>query len=120
MHGAHLFGVDGEGYMLAWEEGAQDFARTDWRHGIVYRRARACASTSISTPAAGRRAISTCNRQPATADLPHRRAAYGDTSVYAAGSATIPFAEQDPRIHTMWLEAIAGKGRHAAGTCSAT
>jgi hypothetical protein len=40
----------------------------------------------------------------------HRRAAYGDTSVYAAGSATIPFGEQDPRIHQIWLEAIAGRG----------
>ena len=35
MFGAHLLGVDGEGYMLTWEEGSQDYARTDWRHGIV-------------------------------------------------------------------------------------
>jgi hypothetical protein len=40
----------------------------------------------------------------------YRKAAYGDTSVYAAGSATIPFAGQDPRIHGWWLEAIAAKG----------
>ena len=39
----------------------------------------------------------------------HRRAAYGDTGVYAAGNASIPYALQDPRIHKEWLQAIAGK-----------
>jgi hypothetical protein len=40
----------------------------------------------------------------------HRRAAYGDARVYAAGNATIPLAEQDPRIHSQWLKAIAARG----------
>jgi hypothetical protein len=40
----------------------------------------------------------------------HRRAAYGDAAVYAAGNATIPLAQQDPQIHALWLKTIAGKG----------
>jgi len=110
MHGAHLFGVDGEGYTLAWEEGAPDFARIPWRHGVV-----------TGTPGmsfrqhfnAGDRRARYLDVQLGSQQQPifrHRRAAYGDTSVYAAGSATIPLAEQDPRIHVMWLDAIAGKG----------
>jgi mannose-6-phosphate isomerase-like protein (cupin superfamily) len=110
MHGAHCFGVDGEGYTLGWEEGVQDFVRSDWRHGVV-----------TATPGMSFRQHFNAAGQPArildvqlgSQQQPifrHRRAAYGDTSVYAAGSATIPFAEQDPRIHKMWLDAIAGKG----------
>ena len=110
MHGAHLVGVDGEGFTLAWEEGAQDFACTPWRHGVI-----------TATPGMSFRQQFNAGNQPAryldmqlgSQQQPvfrHRRAAYGDTSVYAAGSATISFAEQDPRIHASWLEAIAGKG----------
>jgi mannose-6-phosphate isomerase-like protein (cupin superfamily) len=110
MFGAHLFGIDGEGYMLAWEEGSKDYARIDWRHGIV-------------TAAPGKRFVQQFNRGAGAAryldvqmgsqqfpNFRYRRAAYGNGTVYAAGNATIPFAEQDPRIHAMWLEAIAGKG----------
>ena len=110
MHGAHLLGVGGEGYTLAWDEGAQDFARAAWRHGVV---------TSVPGMAfrqhfnAGSAAARFLDLQLGSQSHPifrHRRAAYGDTKVYAAGSATIPFAEQDPGIHQQWLEAIAGKG----------
>jgi mannose-6-phosphate isomerase-like protein (cupin superfamily) len=110
MHGAHLFGVDGDGYTLAWEEGAPDYVRTAWRHGVV-----------IAAPGMSFRQHFNAGNQPAryldvqlgSRQQPvfrHRRAAYGDTSVYAAGRASIPFAEQDPRIHKLWLDAIAGKG----------
>jgi mannose-6-phosphate isomerase-like protein (cupin superfamily) len=110
MHGAHYFGVDGEGYTLAWEEGAQDFRRSAWRHGVV----SAVPGMSFRQHFnAGASPACYLDLQLGSQQQPifrHRRAAYGDTSVYAAGSATIPFAEQDPRIHKMWLEAIAGKG----------
>jgi hypothetical protein len=110
MHGAHLFGVDGEGYTLAWEEGAQDFARTDWRHGVVYSVPGMAFHQQFNaggTPARFLDVQLGSRRHPI---FRHRRAAYGDTKVYAAGSATVPFAEQDPRIHRMWLETIEGKG----------
>lgn len=109
MHGAHLFGVDGEGYTLAWEEGAQDFTRADWRHGVVYSvpgMAFRQHFNAGSTPARFLDVQLGSQRHPI---FRHRRAAYGDSAVYAAGSAIIPFAEQDPRIHRMWLETIAAK-----------
>lgn len=109
MHGAHLFGVDGEGYTLAWEEGAQDFARTDWRHGIVTATAGMNFRQHFNP---GDRPARYLDMQFGSQQQPlfrHRRAAYGDTTVYAAGNATIPFADQDPLISQQWLKATDGR-----------
>jgi mannose-6-phosphate isomerase-like protein (cupin superfamily) len=110
MHGAHLFGVNGEGYTLAWEEGARDFARTDWRHGVVTAIPGMAFQQHFNAGAAPARYLDVQLGSQQQPIFRHRRAAYGDTKVYAAGSATIPFAGQDPRIHAEWLETIAGKG----------
>ena len=110
MQGAHLFGVAGEGYTLVWEEGARDFVRTDWRHGIVYAPPGMAFHQHFNAGGAPARYL---DMQLGSLRYPmfrHRRAAYGDKEVYAAGSATVPYAEQDPRVHRMWLDAIAGKG----------
>lgn len=110
MHGAHLFGVDGEGYTLAWEEGPQDFVRTDWRHGVVYSVPGMAFRQHLNSGATPARFLDVQLGSQRYPIFRHRRAAYGDTAVYAAGSAIIPFAEQDPRIHKEWLEVIAAKG----------
>jgi hypothetical protein len=110
MFGAHLLGVEGEGYMLSWEEGAQDYTRTEWRHGVV---TAAPGMHFCQHFNAGQGPARYLDVQMGSQNYPnfrYRRAAYGDTSVYAAGNATIPYAEQDPRIHKIWLEAVAGKG----------
>jgi len=110
MHGAHSFGLDGEGYMLVWEEGAQDFMRISWYHGIVSATPGMNFRQHFNAGPAPARYFDVQFGSQQQPMFRHRRAAYGDTSVYAAGSATIPFTEQDPRIHQIWLEAIAGKG----------
>jgi mannose-6-phosphate isomerase-like protein (cupin superfamily) len=110
MQGAHLFGVEGEGYTLSWEEGAQDFARTDWRHGVVTATPGMSFQQHFNAGSGPARYLDAQLGNQQQPMFRHRRAAYGDSSVYAAGSATIPFAEQDPRIHKMWLETIAAKG----------
>jgi mannose-6-phosphate isomerase-like protein (cupin superfamily) len=110
MHGAHYFGVDGEGYTLAWQEDAQDFARIAWHHGIVSAAPGMHFRQHFNAGAAPARYLDVQFGSQQQPMFRHRRAAYGDASVYAAGSATIPFPEQDPRIHKQWLEAIAGKG----------
>lgn len=109
MQGSHLFGVDGEGFTLAWEEGAQDFVRTDWRHGIVYAPPGMAFHQHFNAGAKPARYLDMQFGSLHHPLLRSRRAAYGDTAVYAAGNATIPYAEQDPRIHKLWLNAIAGK-----------
>ncbi len=110
MQGSHLFGVSGEGYTLVWNEGARDFTRTDWRHGVVYAPPGMAFHQHFNAGATSARYLDLqlgSHRYPM---FRSRRAAYGDSQVYASGSAEIAHAEQDPRIHKMWLEAIAGKG----------
>jgi mannose-6-phosphate isomerase-like protein (cupin superfamily) len=110
IQGAHLFGVAGEGYTLAWEEGAKDFARTPWRHGVVYAPPGMAFHQHFNAGAAPLRYLDIQLGSLRDPMFRHRRAAYGDTTVYAAGSASIAYAEQDARIHQMWLQAVAGKG----------
>ncbi len=110
MFGAHLLGVDGEGYMLTWEEGSQDYVRTAWRHGIVTAAPGMHFCQQFNAAAGPSRYLDVQMGSQSYPNFRYRRAAYGDTRVYAAGSATIPFAEQDPRIQKMWLETIAAKG----------
>ncbi len=110
MQGSHLFGVAGEGYTLAWEEGAKDFTRSDWRHGVVYAPPGMAFHQHFNAGATSARYLDLQLGSRRYPMFRSRRAAYGDSQVYASGSAEIAHAEQDPRIHKMWLEAIAGKG----------
>ena len=110
MFGAHLLGIDGEGTMLTFEEGSQEYARIEWRHGIVAAAPGMRFYQHFNAGAGPARFLDVQMGSQQHPNFRYRRAAYGDTSVYAAGSATIPFAEQDPRIHQQWLEAIKAKG----------
>jgi gentisate 1,2-dioxygenase len=110
MQGSHLFGVSGDGFTLAWQEGAKDFARTDWRHGVVYAPPGLAFHQHFNAGAAPARYLDLQLGSRRYPMFRSRRAAYGDREVYASGSAEIGYGEQDPRIHKMWLEAIAGKG----------
>jgi hypothetical protein len=110
MFGSHFFGVDGEGYMLAWLEGAQDFNRVDWRHGIVAAAPGMQFCQQFNAGAGSARYLDVQLGSQVYPTFRYRKAAYGDATVYAAGSATIPFDRQDPRIHKEWLEAITAKG----------
>jgi gentisate 1,2-dioxygenase len=110
MQGSHLFGVAGEGYTLAWEEGAKDFARTPWRHGVVYAPPGMSFHQHFNAGAEPARYLDVQLGSLRHPMFRSRRAAYGDDQVYASGSAEIAFSNQDPRIHRMWLETIAGQG----------
>jgi mannose-6-phosphate isomerase-like protein (cupin superfamily) len=110
LQGSHIFGVDGEGYTLVWKEGAETFTRMAWRHGVVCAAGGMLFHQHFNAGAAPARFLDV---QLGSARFPMfraRRASYGDASVYAAGSATIPYAQQDPRIHAQWLETIKTKG----------
>lgn len=110
MQGAHLFGVSGEGYTLAWEEGAPDFTRAAWRHGVVYAAPGMRFHQHFNAGAEPLRYLDIQLGSLRDPMFRHRRATYGDKSVYAAGNATIAYAGQDARIHQMWLRTVAGKG----------
>jgi mannose-6-phosphate isomerase-like protein (cupin superfamily) len=110
MQGSHLFGVAGEGFTLTWVEGARDFVRTDWRHGVVYAPPGMAFHQHFNADAAPARYLTLQLGSRRYPMFRSRRAAYSDKEVYASGSAEIPYADQDPRIHSIWLDALAAKG----------
>jgi mannose-6-phosphate isomerase-like protein (cupin superfamily) len=110
MQGSHLFGVGGDGYTLSWTEGDADFIRTDWRHGVVYAPPGMAFHQHFNAGAEPARYLELQLGSRRYPMFRSRRAAYGDRQVYASGSAEIPYAEQDPRIHKLWRQAIADKG----------
>ena len=110
MFGAHLLGVDGEGFMLVFEEGSDDHTRIDWRHGIITAAPGYRFAQQFNVGAGPARYLDVQYGSQTYPNFRYRRAVYGDTSVYAAGNATIPLAEQDPRIHRTWADALKAKG----------
>jgi hypothetical protein len=110
MQGSHLFGVAGEGYTLAWEEGAPDFTRADWRFGVVTAPPGMEFHQHFNAGATPARFLDVQFGSQAYPMFRSRRAAYGDKTVYASGSAAIAYAEEDPRIHSLWQNVIAAKG----------
>lgn len=110
MFGAHYFGVEGEGYMLAWEEGAKDFARMPWRHGVAYAAPGMNFRQQFNVGNGPARYLDVQLGSQQYPTFRYRKVAYGDTAAYAAGHVTIPLGKQDPCNYIQWLEAIAGKG----------
>jgi mannose-6-phosphate isomerase-like protein (cupin superfamily) len=110
MQGSHLFGVGGEGYTLTWEEGAPDYTRTDWRFGVVTAPPGMAFRQHFNAGPSPARFLDVQLGSQAFPMFRRRRAAYGDKAVYASGSAEIAYADQDPRIHSLWQDVIKVKG----------
>jgi quercetin dioxygenase-like cupin family protein len=115
-HGAgrHVFTVTGTGYSLLWFEGEQDFRRVDWHPGVVFpplenqfhqhfvtsvepSRYLATGVSSVRYP------LTEMNRRVAVAE-PGRK--QGVSLSVKEGGNQIEYADQDPRIHEMWLEEL--------------
>lgn len=96
MQGAHVLALGGEGLTLSWREGASEPIEARWRHGHL-----------VGLPGmhfhqhagVGPEPAFALDAQLGSAQFPmsrSRRHHYGDTTVYASGSAEIP-AGQEPR-----------------------
>jgi mannose-6-phosphate isomerase-like protein (cupin superfamily) len=111
--GLHVFFIHGTGYSLLWYEGDREFERVEWRHGVVFappdnmfhqhfdtseRPARylAIGFGSKRYPIVWERRIGSEGRRT-------------DVSI-KEGGAQIEYADQDPRIHAIWLEELAKTG----------
>jgi hypothetical protein len=110
--GTHVHACTGAGYSLLWYEGDSEFKEIPWRHGIMYvppfwmmhqhfntshERARylACSLGSQRYPFMSLRRVSS--------------EGMGSTSIQNGGR-QIEYADQDPRIHRKWLDAIKKNG----------
>jgi len=116
--GAHVMCVVGTGYSLLWYEGQKDYLRIDWKHGVVFPPADQQLHQHFNTSNRNARYLATGVggiRYPITAAA--RRAggeAGGKKPAVSVsikdGGDQIEYEDQDPRIHTLWLQELAKHG----------
>jgi quercetin dioxygenase-like cupin family protein len=113
--GYHVMCVAGSGFSLMWHEGRKDFIRIDWHHGVVFPPADQQFHQHFTTSAAPARYFATgfgSLRYPFTSA--RRQEILGDKVAFATstkdGGEQIEYADQDPRIHPIWLAELAKHG----------
>ncbi len=112
-HGAefHVFAVTGQGYSLLWYEGDEDFVRVDWRHGVVFAPPDGMYHQHYNTSPRPARYLAVALgslRYPFTAE---RRSLFAGVDVSVRdGGRQIEYADQDPRIHEIYLAELAKNG----------
>ncbi len=109
--GAHVFAVTGAGYTLMWFEGDTDFERHEWAHGFVFAPPDGMFHQHFNTSAKPARYLACSlgsHRYPMTAAKVKRKT-NPDANV-KDGGLQIDYADQDPRIHRIWLEEMKKAG----------
>ncbi|MDP2355986.1 MAG: hypothetical protein Q8M31_07970 [Beijerinckiaceae bacterium] len=97
MQGRHLLCVEGEGYSLSFESPDGSITHRPWKRGVVIGQ----TSMNFHQNVAGAhraRVVSIELGSTASPIFRGRRAAYGDTHVYASGAATIARADESEQI----------------------
>ncbi len=97
MQGKHLLCVQGEGYSLSFESPDGAITLRPWKRGVVIGQ----ASMNFHQNVAGAhkaRVVSIELGSTASPIFRGRRAAYGDTKVYASGAATIARADESEQM----------------------
>jgi mannose-6-phosphate isomerase-like protein (cupin superfamily) len=116
--GTHVICVTGHGYSLLWYDGDLDFTRIEWRHGVVCPPCNGQFHQHFNTSPEPARylALGIGNvRYPFTTQK--RETMVGEKGKQQRSSLSIKegghqveFEDQDPRIHTLWLEEMKKAG----------
>jgi mannose-6-phosphate isomerase-like protein (cupin superfamily) len=109
--GAHVFAISGSGYTLMWNEGDQDFMRHEWNHGFVFAPPDGMFHQHFNTAPKPARYLACSlgsHRYPMTAAKRSRKES--PESDAKKNGLQIDYADQDPRIHAIWLEESAATG----------
>ena len=107
--GLHIFFVHGTGYTLLWNLGDKEFQRVDWRHGMLFAPPDGMFHQHFDTSHQPARYLAIgfgTKRYPIVYE--RRAGSEGkrtDVSV-KEGGCQIEYADQDPRIHAMWLKEL--------------
>ncbi|MDX1485259.1 MAG: hypothetical protein R3229_12345 [Alphaproteobacteria bacterium] len=107
----HVMVVDGVGFSLLWYEGDEDFVRVDWTDGWMFAPPDQMYHQHFNTGPSPARYMASAignSRFPFT-ERNHKAKLGVDVSVKDGGG-QVEFADQDPRIHPMFLEALAANG----------
>jgi quercetin dioxygenase-like cupin family protein len=113
--GYHVMCVAGSGFSLMWHEGQKDFLRIEWRHGVVFPPADQQFHQHFTTSAEPARYLATgfgSLRYPFT--TARRNEILGEKVAFSTstkdGGDQIEYRDQDPRIHSIFLEEITKRG----------
>ncbi len=112
-HGAdfHVFAVTGHGYSLLWYEGDADYVRVDWQHGVVFAPPDMMFHQHYNTAPHPSRYLAVALgslRYPFTAE---KRNLFTGVDVNVRdGGRQIEYADQDPRIHEIYLNELEKNG----------
>jgi hypothetical protein len=109
--GAHVFAISGTGYTLMWNEGDQDFVRHKWNHGFVFAPPDGMFHQHFNTAPEPARYLACSlgsHRYPMTTAKRARKE--NPESNAKEGGLQIDYADQDPRIHAIWMEELAQTG----------
>ena len=107
----HVYWVTGEGYSLCWFEGDEEMMYYPWKHGVVFAPADMMFHQHFNASAGPARYFPVAYgslRYPLT-ESKRRLFAGGDVDVKKGGD-QIEWADQDPKVHRMFLEALARNG----------
>lgn len=107
----HVFCVCGSGYSLLWYQGEPDFVRVDWRHGVVYAPPDQMFHQHFPTSKINARYLAIGHgslRYPFTQSM--RQIFLGSDVDVKRGGNQIEYADQDPRIHQIYLDELAKSG----------
>jgi mannose-6-phosphate isomerase-like protein (cupin superfamily) len=110
--GFHVMCVRGTGFSLLWFEGDQDYRRIDWKHGMVFPPADRQFHQHFNTSDRPARYLATGVGSVRYPLMDWQRRAGGESEGDKQGAVAtstkdggdqIEYADQDPRIHAMWL-----------------
>jgi gentisate 1,2-dioxygenase len=108
----HIFPVNGHGYSLFWRDGDGERTRIDWRHGWVYAPPDQVFHQHFNTAPQPSRYLAVAFgsiRYPFSAD---KFGLFGDgvDQDVRQGGRQIEYKDEDPRVRSMFLEALARNG----------
>ena len=111
--GLHIFFIHGSGYTLLWYPGDKDYQRVDWRHGMCFAPPDEMFHQHFDTSSQPARYLAVgfgTKRYPIVYE--RRAGSEGrrtDVSV-KDGGAQIEYADQDPRVHAIWMNELRKTG----------
>ena len=110
--------VAGSGYSLMWHDGDQDYVRVEWENGTVFPPADKQWHQHFTTSETSARYLATgfgSLRYPFTSD--RRREILGKQVAFSTstkeGGDQIEYADQDTKIHPIYLEELSKRGLKA-------
>ena len=113
--GYHVMCVGGGGFSLMWRAGDKDFERVEWKHGTVFPPADQQWHQHFTTSPSAARYLGVgfgSLRYPFTSE--RRREILGEKVAFSTsvkdGGDQIEYADQDPRIHEIFLAELARRG----------